>query len=103
MERLSLPDDVPDDYSLAQNYPNPFNIETAIRYRLRSNGQVTLSIYNLLGQKVKTLVNEKQAAGSYVAKWDGKDENGTVVPSGVYLYVLKAGNFTSYKKMVLMK
>ena len=102
VEQLDLPD-VPDDYSLAQNYPNPFNIETAIRYCLRSNGQVTLSIYNLLGQKVKTLVNEKQAAGSYVAKWDGKDENGTVVPSGVYLYVLKAGNFTSYKKMVLMK
>lgn len=94
---------VPESYTLSQNYPNPFNPETRIDYQLPSDGWVELSVYNVLGQKVRTLVAEQQTTGAYTATWDGRDEVGLGVASGVYFYRLNAGDFTSTKRMILMR
>jgi uncharacterized protein (DUF3820 family) len=97
---------IPTGYSLAQNYPNPFNPTTSIQYsviRDQSPPHVTLKIYNLLGQEVRTLVNEIQEPGYYIVTWDSKDNEGRQAASGVYFYRLTAGNFTATKRMVLMK
>jgi hypothetical protein len=94
---------VPDQFELLQNYPNPFNPTTEISYNIESSAQVSLEVYNILGQKVKTLVNEKQDAGNYSVVWDSRDDNGDFVASGVYFYRLNAGDFTASKKMLLMK
>jgi hypothetical protein len=93
----------PRQFSLSQNYPNPFNPQTSIRYALPQDAQVRLSVYNLLGQKVKTLVDEHQSAGHKTVWWDGKDEKGDQVASGVYLYRLEAEKFSEVKKMLLLK
>lgn len=85
-------------YELAQNYPNPFNPSTRIRYTLPQQAKVKLSIYNLLGQKIATLVDEVQVAGNYVALFEGQH-----IPTGVYFYQLEAGNFREVKKMLLLK
>jgi len=85
-------------FSLSQNYPNPFNPVTIINYQLPTTNEIELSIYNLLGQKVITLVNEKQSAGSYNIKWDASR-----FAAGVYYYQLTAGDFQEVKKMVLLK
>lgn len=90
-------------FSLSQNYPNPFNPQTSIRYALPQDAQVRLIIYNILGKKVKTLVDELQSAGYKTAWWDGKDEKGDLVASGVYLYRLEADKFSEVKKMLLVK
>jgi hypothetical protein len=88
----------PEIYALSQNYPNPFNPTTAIGYQLSAVSNVELSIYNLIGQKVATLVSEKQQPGMYNMEW-----NGSEFPSGIYYYRLKAGNFIQTKKMILLK
>ena len=88
----------PTTFELSQNYPNPFNPETIINYELPITNYVSLDIYNSIGQKVATLVNEKQAAGSYAASWDASEFS-----SGVYYYMLKAGDFMDAKKMVLIR
>ena len=93
----------PEAFELFQNYPNPFNPETEISYVLPTACFVELSVYNLLGQKVRTLVDESQSAGLKNVKWDGKDENGVNVASGVYFYKIKAGEFTQSKKMVIIR
>ena len=93
----------PISYTLSQNYPNPFNPETRIDYQLPSNGWVELSVYNVLGQKVRTLVAEEKAAGSYTAVWNGLDNSGLDVASGVYFYRLNTGDFTSTQRMILMR
>ncbi len=85
------------------NYPNPFNPTTTIQYNVPKAGKVTVEIFNIAGQKVKTLVNEKQNAGINSVQWNGTDDNGKVVTSGVYLYKIKNGKYTSTKKMILMK
>ncbi|MCK4654679.1 MAG: right-handed parallel beta-helix repeat-containing protein [Candidatus Cloacimonetes bacterium] len=90
------------DY-LHQNYPNPFNPETTISYQLPENGKVELTVYNLKGQKVKTLVNEVLPAGEHSIVWDGIDDNGKSVSSGIYFYKLKTENHEETKKMILMK
>jgi subtilisin family serine protease len=90
--------DIPTDYTLYQNYPNPFNPVTEIRFDLPEAARVELKVFNTLGQLVTTLVSETRPAGSYTAMWDGKD-----VAAGMYIYQLKAGNFTDAKKMVLIK
>jgi flagellar hook assembly protein FlgD len=90
-------------YTLIQNYPNPFNSETTIRYSIPLKTEVRLIIYNLNGQKVRTLVNEEKASGSYTVTWDGKDDKGQNVVSGIYIYDMNAGDFTEKKKMVLLK
>lgn len=94
---------VPTEFSLLQNYPNPFNPQTQISYKLSAGGFISLSIYDLLGREIKTLVSKDQPAGSYTVSWNGKNEFGNAVPSGVYMYSLKAGNFHESKKMILMK
>jgi hypothetical protein len=89
--------------SLAQNYPNPFNPITTISYSLADEGDVELIVYNIKGQKVKTLVNEKKDLGHYQAIWDGTDNNKKQVSSGVYFYRLSTGEKTMNKKMLLLK
>jgi len=94
--------DTPSRFRLSQNYPNPFNSTTLIRYQLSAVGgprtAVSLEVYNILGEKVTTLVDEKQATGYKTVSWDATD-----MASGIYFYRLKAGEFTSIKRMVLLK
>jgi len=94
---------IPETFSLAQNYPNPFNARTVIRYALPRDSKVKISIYNILGQRVKVLLNEYQSAGHKTVIWDGKNQKGKEVASGVYFYKIKADDFTSSKKMLLLK
>jgi len=89
---------LPAAVSLEQNYPNPFNPKTIISYQLPVISEVELSIYNILGQKVATLVSEKQPAGSYKVEWDASKFS-----SGVYYYRIEAGNFVETRKMVYLK
>ncbi|NIR64214.1 MAG: T9SS type A sorting domain-containing protein [candidate division Zixibacteria bacterium] len=93
----------PNQFILSQNYPNPFNPETIIRYQLPTNSKVQLTIYNLLGQKVRTLVNDKQQNGIYEVIWDGRNEFGQEVSSGIYIYRLKIDNQVASRKMVLLR
>jgi len=95
--------EIPAVFSLVQNYPNPFNPETQIRYTLPQGTRVKLVIYNVLGRKVKILVDEYQTAGCKTAQWDGKDDSGDEVASGIYFYRLKTDTFDQTKRMVLMK
>jgi TRAP-type C4-dicarboxylate transport system substrate-binding protein len=87
----------------AQNYPNPFNPQTEIAYNLPVDSKVKLTILNIQGQKVKVLVDEYQNAGAKKVTWDGCDENGERVASGVYFYLIKAGPYTASNQMVLLK
>jgi hypothetical protein len=91
--------------SLAQNFPNPFNPSTTIKYSIKERAHVTLKIYNVAGQLVKTLVNNEQLPKSegYTMKWNGRSDSGNPVSSGVYFYKLVTKNFTQTKKMVLLK
>jgi len=93
----------PRQFSLNQNYPNPFNTQTMIEYQLSKSVYARLDIYNLLGQKISTLVDEIQQAGNFRATWDGKDSSGRIVPSGVYFYRLEADGFTTVKKMLFLQ
>ncbi|HVP36362.1 MAG TPA: T9SS type A sorting domain-containing protein, partial [Terriglobales bacterium] len=86
-----------------QNYPNPFNPFTTIEYYLPKPAHVSLCIYNILGQKVKTLLDEYQSPGIRRTIWDGKDERGNSVTSGIYFYKLAAPEFSEVKKMLLIK
>jgi len=94
---------IPKTFALEQNYPNPFNPETQIQYQLPKDSDVTLRIFNMMGQKVRTLVNETKQAGSYTIKWDGRNNSGQKVATGVYIYLIKAGSFTQSKRMTLIK
>ncbi|KPJ64694.1 hypothetical protein AMJ44_12275 [candidate division WOR-1 bacterium DG_54_3] len=94
---------VPSHFSLSQNYPNPFNPQTSIRYALPQDTYVRLVIYNILGHKVKTLVDRHESAGDKTVWWDGKNEKGDQVGSGVYFCRLKADRFSEVKKMFLVK
>jgi hypothetical protein len=85
-------------FSLEQNYPNPFNPSTIINYQLPLNSNVSLIVYDLLGRKIATLVNEQKPAGNYEAEW-----NASNLPSGFYIYRLRIGNFVQMKKMILLK
>jgi len=95
----------PDKYDLTQNYPNPFNAFTKINYSLINDNQqqTRLIILDLLGRHIRTLVNKKQAAGSYNVFWDGKDEGGNEVTTGIYFYKLTSGSFLKIKKMSMLK
>jgi hypothetical protein len=93
----------PETFRLRQNYPNPFNPATVISYMLSDGGQVDLTIHDLLGQQIKSLVNERQAAGSYTVSWDGTNERGESVAGGVYLFRLKSGTNVEARKMLLLK
>ena len=82
---------------------NPFNAEATIRYQISQRSPVRLEIYNLMGQRVRTLVHAAQDAGFFSARWDGRNDEGVSVASGVYLYRLRAGGFTATRKMLLIK
>ncbi len=94
---------VPKVFALFQNYPNPFNPYTQIKFSVANRTKVGLSVYNILGQRVKTLLDEEMEAGNYVATWDGKDEKGYDVSSGIYFYKLNTKEFTQTKKMLLVR
>ncbi len=95
--------ELPEDLQLLQNYPNPFNPQTLIAYTLPEDSYIKLTIYNVLGQKVKVLVDEYQSAGTKNVIWDGRNKNGERVTSGIYFYKLQAGNFVQTKKMSVVK
>ena len=101
---------LPTSYGVSPNYPNPFNPTTTIKYQLPQQSEVTLSIYNVLGQKVRTLLNANLEAGYHSVEWDGRNDVGVQVASGVYIYRFQArqvGSSTSdylkVQKMMLMK
>ncbi len=101
---FNAPNLIPESYALRQNYPNPFNPTTNIVYELPVGARVKLEVFNMLGQKVRTLVkNEDMAIGLHQVQWDGKDDLGLKVGSGVYIYRLDAGTFSASRKMLLLK
>ena len=94
---------IPDQYILYQNYPNPFNNITTINYQLKETGHVTIIVYNVMGQTVMTLVDENKPPGYYSIQWDGKNNKGLSVTSGLYFYKMKTGEFAQRKKLVFLK
>ncbi|MEL6821299.1 MAG: FlgD immunoglobulin-like domain containing protein, partial [Calditrichota bacterium] len=96
-------DEIPTTFALSQNYPNPFNPSTSIRYQLPKSAEVSLVVYNTLGQKVHTLVNQRQEIGVYEAKWDGRNENGVAVSSGIYIYRFETADYKQVRKMIFLK
>ncbi|OQY29372.1 MAG: hypothetical protein B6244_03940 [Candidatus Cloacimonetes bacterium 4572_55] len=90
-------------FAVDQNYPNPFNPITTIRYAIPRAGDVEIRVYNISGQRVKTLVDKQQETGYYSVIWDGRNERGSQVGSGTYFYVVKAGSDEAMRKMVLLK
>lgn len=96
-------DALPTRFDLGQNYPNPFNPTTELKFDVPSRSFVSISIYNVLGQQVRTLVNEELEAKSYVVDWDGTSDGGAKVASGIYFYRMEAGSFVETKKMMLLK
>ena len=95
--------EMPYRFVLEQNYPNPFNPTTKINYSVAKFSHVTLKVYNMLGQEIATLVDSYKAAGHYMLSWDAKDKAGRNVACGIYLYRFEAENYSSTKKMLLLK
>jgi hypothetical protein len=93
----------PDRFTLSQNYPNPFNPTTFIQYNLPVSCHVTLTIHNILGQTVATLLDEFQDPGYRRVVWNGVSDAGESLPSGIYFYRLTAGGFTQVKKMMMLR
>ena len=94
----------PDDYTLEQNYPNPFNPTTSIRFSLPLQKKISIIVYDILGNEVKTLLNNQEfEIGNYEVTWDGTNNFGTSVASGQYIYTMKYGNFSKSLKMTLLK
>jgi flagellar hook assembly protein FlgD len=104
-----ISNELPTGFALAQNYPNPFNPTTSIQFSLPAAANVTLKIYNVLGQEVATLVNEQRGVGTFEAVWNGRNSAGNQMASGMYFYNLIAtstdgkNTFTNVKKMLLLK
>ena len=96
-------DQLPYRFELSQNYPNPFNPATTIEYSVPSRVRVSIDIFNIVGQKVKTLVDREVAAGSYTVIWEGTSDSGTALATGIYLYRFKAADHIETKKMLLLK
>ena len=94
---------LPDAFALNQNYPNPFNPSTQIRYALPEQSQVVLTVYDMLGRKVRTLVNGVQDAGYRTVMWNATSDLGTPVSAGMYIYTIRANEFYEVKKMILLK
>ena len=93
----------PQRFALEQNFPNPFNPSTTIRYELPEDGLVNVTIYDMMGRQVSTLVSSQQAAGYKSIQWNATNDFGKPVSAGVYLYKIQAGEFVQTKKMVLLK
>ena len=98
-----LSDLIPDKFQLYQNWPNPFNPSTTIKYSLPEKSEVKLEIFNIIGQRIKTLVSGNQGPGSYQIQWDGKNEFGQTAASGIYIYRLQADKEVAIRKMVFMR
>jgi hypothetical protein len=94
---------IPDNYSINQNYPNPFNPTTTIQYNLPEDNFVTIVVYDMLGRKIRTLVNRQVSSGQHKIKWNATDDQGQKVGAGLYIYSIKAGSFVQTRKMILMK
>tara|TARA_Y100001958_G_C20944830_1_gene349768 strand:- start:5 stop:694 length:690 start_codon:yes stop_codon:yes gene_type:complete len=90
-------------FSLHQNYPNPFNPNTKIKYDIAKQGNVSLSIYDIKGRKIISLVNKQQDVGSYSVLWNGKDKFGNVLPGGIYIYRINSDSFMDTKKLIFLK
>jgi len=100
---ISENNEIPEEYMLYQNYPNPFNPQTSIDYDLPQDGIVEISIFNIMGTHIKTLVNLHQTAGYHSVKWNAKNSIEKPVSAGVYMYTIKVGNFQDNRKMILLK
>ena len=102
---LSLKDNIviPSQYTLHQNFPNPFNPVTTLRYELPEQTTVNITIYNMLGRQVRTIINQTQNAGYKSVIWDATNDYGKPVTAGIYLYQIQAVGFIQTKKMVLLK
>jgi hypothetical protein len=94
---------LPSNFTLSQNYPNPFNPRTTIAFTIPKASEISLSIYDISGKFVKSLINEPMAAGYHSVIWDGTDDNGSSVASGVYFYKLKSKGYEETKRMILLK
>ena len=94
---------VPAGFRVFDNYPNPFNPATTIGYELPENSFVAITIYDMLGREVRTLVHQEQGSGHHAVIWDATNDHGAPVSAGVYLYVIQAGKFRQAKKMILLK
>ena len=93
----------PERFSLHQNYPNPFNPSTTIAYDLPIASIVNITIYDMMGRKIKTLVNEYEAAGFKYTQWDGRNDKNESVSAGLYVYLLQTEKFMQNKKMIFLK
>ncbi len=94
---------LPEVFSLDQNYPNPFNPTTTINFRMPKTSDISIKVYNVLGQKVRTLVDERREAGTHTLQWDGRNDAGVQVSSGMYFYRMQADGFVDQRKMMLLK
>ena len=90
-------------FNLYDNYPNPFNPTTSITFDLSTESPVKLEIYDIAGHKIITLINEQRQAGTYQVIWNGQDNLGNSVASGLYVYRIQAGTFVQFKKMLFLK
>ncbi|MCF8242963.1 MAG: T9SS type A sorting domain-containing protein, partial [Melioribacteraceae bacterium] len=95
--------EIPTEFTLLQNYPNPFNPETKISFVLPESRNISLIVYDMLGRKVNTIISENMHAGQHSVVWDGKDDSGKNLSSGIYIYTLKYGSSIQSKKMILLK
>ena len=94
---------VPEEFSLSQNHPNPFNVSTQISYTLPEDVEVKIEVYNVRGQRVKQFDLGLQPAGYKTLIWEGRNQNGDAVSSGIYFYRIKAGEFVETRRMTLLK
>jgi len=100
---ISNGNNMPISYKIHQNHPNPFNPVTTIRYDLPEDGLVNITIYDMMGRQINTLVSGQKTAGYNIVQWNGTNNLGEPVSAGLYLYTIHAGEFTQTKKMVLLK
>lgn len=100
---LHLKDWIPDHFALHPNYPNPFNPVTRIRFEVPELAKVEMTVYDILGREVTTLVDTRMKAGYHEVGWDGRDSQGNLVSSGMYIYSLKAKTFRANRKMILIR
>lgn len=98
-----IPDDLPSSFELGTPYPNPFNSSCLLEYSLPNRAHIRIGVYNVLGQRVRSLVDETRPAGRYCVYWDGADQTGNPVATGVYLFKMQAGSFSDSKKVLLLK
>ncbi|MCK6543337.1 T9SS type A sorting domain-containing protein [bacterium] len=94
---------LPEQFRITANYPNPFNPSTTIAFEAPEEAYVTLTVYNTLGQKVKTLYRGVKSSGRHIVQWDATNDSGNIQPSGIYIVLLQAGNFSQSHKITLMK